>query len=229
MGRRRARFGYRSLVVALGMALAATGPAAGSPAAGAAPPTIRGHVRVDQVGYATGEAKRAFLLAEAPAGGAQETASRSAGQYRPGSAKSPSRTGTARSRTARSRAARSSWRARPAGASAGAAAAGNATATRPTTSRTTIRSRRIGHIGRLTRGSAQVATAGAQGRRRRCLPRRRRSRRIRSLGVDTLSIDLSSASSPTSRAPAARPASSPPCARRLTDQPAVRQGEQKDG
>ncbi|MFL6184555.1 MAG: glycoside hydrolase family 9 protein, partial [Actinomycetes bacterium] len=71
MGRRRARFGYRSLVVALGMALAATGPAAGSPAAGAAPPTIRGHVRVDQVGYATGEAKRAFLLAEAPAGGAR--------------------------------------------------------------------------------------------------------------------------------------------------------------
>jgi len=71
MGRRRARFGYRSLVVALGMALAATGPAAGSSAAGAAPPTIRGHVRVDQVGYATGEAKRAFLLAEAPAGGAR--------------------------------------------------------------------------------------------------------------------------------------------------------------
>lgn len=68
---RRARFGYRSLVVALGMALAATGPVAGSPAAGAAPPTIRGHVRVDQVGYATGEAKRAFLLAEAPAGGAR--------------------------------------------------------------------------------------------------------------------------------------------------------------
>jgi hypothetical protein len=71
MGRRRARFGYRSLVVALGMALAATGPAVGSPAVGAAPPTIRGHVRVDQVGYATGEAKRAFLLAEGPAGGAR--------------------------------------------------------------------------------------------------------------------------------------------------------------
>jgi endoglucanase len=71
MGRWRACFGYRSLVVALGMALAATGPAAGSPAAGAAPPTIRGHVRVDQVGYATGEAKRAFLLAEAPTGGAR--------------------------------------------------------------------------------------------------------------------------------------------------------------
>jgi len=71
MGRRRARFGYRSLVVALGMALAATGPVVGSPAVGAAPPTIRGHVRVDQVGYATGEAKRAFLLAEGPAGGAR--------------------------------------------------------------------------------------------------------------------------------------------------------------
>ena len=71
MGRRRARFGYRSLVVALRMALAATGPAVGSPAVGAAPPTIRGHVRVDQVGYATGEAKRAFLLAEGPAGGAR--------------------------------------------------------------------------------------------------------------------------------------------------------------
>jgi endoglucanase len=68
---RRARFGYRSLVVALGTALAATGPAVGSPAVGAAPPTIRGHVRVDQVGYATGEAKRAFLLAEGPAGGAR--------------------------------------------------------------------------------------------------------------------------------------------------------------
>ncbi|HEY6590883.1 MAG TPA: glycoside hydrolase family 9 protein [Actinomycetota bacterium] len=68
---RRARFGYRSLVVALGMASAATGPAVGSPAVGAAPPTIRGHVRVDQVGYATGEAKRAFLLAEGPAGGAR--------------------------------------------------------------------------------------------------------------------------------------------------------------
>jgi endoglucanase len=76
MGRRRARFGYRSLVVALGVALAAAGPAAGSPAAGspaagAAPRTIRGLVRVDQVGYAVGEVKRAYLMAEAPADGAR--------------------------------------------------------------------------------------------------------------------------------------------------------------
>jgi hypothetical protein len=54
----------------LGVALVA-GPVAGPPAAGAAPVTIRGVVRVDQVGYAPGEAKRAFLLAEAPAGGAR--------------------------------------------------------------------------------------------------------------------------------------------------------------
>jgi endoglucanase len=70
MGRRRARFGYRSLVVALGVALAAAGPATGSPA-GAAPRTIRGLVRVDQVGYAVREAKRAYLMAEAPADGAR--------------------------------------------------------------------------------------------------------------------------------------------------------------
>jgi hypothetical protein len=49
--------------------LAATGLAAGAPAAGAAPGTVAGVVRVDQVGYAVGEPKRAFLLAEAPAGG----------------------------------------------------------------------------------------------------------------------------------------------------------------
>ena len=68
MGRRRSRLGYRSLVAALGVALVA-GPVAGSPAAAPAP--VRGAVRVDQGGYAPGEAKGAFLLAEAPAGGAR--------------------------------------------------------------------------------------------------------------------------------------------------------------
>jgi hypothetical protein len=53
------------------VALAAAGLVAGSPAAGAAAGTIRGVVRVDQVGYATGESKRAFLLAEAPAAAAR--------------------------------------------------------------------------------------------------------------------------------------------------------------
>ena len=70
MGRRRFRLGCRALVAVLGVALVA-GPVAGPPAAGAARATIRGVVRVDQVGYAPGEAKRAFLLAEAPAGGAR--------------------------------------------------------------------------------------------------------------------------------------------------------------
>ena len=51
----------RALLVAV--ALAATGLAAGSPAAGATAGTLRGVVRLDQVGYATGERKRAFLLA----------------------------------------------------------------------------------------------------------------------------------------------------------------------
>jgi len=60
--------GYRSLVAIVGAALLAAGPVAGSPAVGAAPPAIHGVVRLDQVGYAIGEAKRAFLLAEAPVG-----------------------------------------------------------------------------------------------------------------------------------------------------------------
>jgi endoglucanase len=68
MGHRRSPMGYRSLVAIVGAALLAAGPVAGSPAAGAAPPAIHGVVRLDQVGYATGEAKRAFLLAEAPVG-----------------------------------------------------------------------------------------------------------------------------------------------------------------
>ena len=51
----------------LGVALVAAGPVAASPAAGAAPGTVRGVVRLDQVGYAIGEAKRAYLMAEAPA------------------------------------------------------------------------------------------------------------------------------------------------------------------
>jgi endoglucanase len=67
MGYRRSRFGYRSLVAVLGVALVAAGPVAASPAAGAAPGTVRGVVRLDQVGYAIGEAKRAYLMAEAPA------------------------------------------------------------------------------------------------------------------------------------------------------------------
>ncbi|HET6729168.1 MAG TPA: cellulase N-terminal Ig-like domain-containing protein, partial [Jiangellaceae bacterium] len=67
MGYRRSRFGYRSLVAILGVALVAAGPVAASPAAGAAPGTVRGVVRLDQVGYAIGEAKRAYLMAEAPA------------------------------------------------------------------------------------------------------------------------------------------------------------------
>ena len=67
MGYRRSRFGYRSLVAVLGVALVAAGPVAASPAAGAAPGAVRGVVRLDQVGYAIGEAKRAYLMAEAPA------------------------------------------------------------------------------------------------------------------------------------------------------------------
>src|SRR5215207_2115947 len=65
-GHRRSPMGYRSLVAIVGAALLAAGPVAGSPAVGAAPPAIHGVVRLDQVGYAIGEAKRAFLLAEAP-------------------------------------------------------------------------------------------------------------------------------------------------------------------
>jgi hypothetical protein len=68
MGHRRSPMGYRSLVAIVGAALLAAGPVAGSPAVGAAPPAIHGVVRLDQVGYAIGEAKRAFLLAEAPVG-----------------------------------------------------------------------------------------------------------------------------------------------------------------
>jgi len=68
MGHRRSPMGYRFLVAIVGAALLAAGPVAGSPSAGAAPPAIHGVVRLDQVGYATGEAKRAFLLAEAPVG-----------------------------------------------------------------------------------------------------------------------------------------------------------------
>ena len=71
MGHRRSRSGYRSLVAIVGAALLAVGPVTGSPAAGAAPRTIHGVVRLDQVGYAIGEAKRAFLMAEAPAGAAR--------------------------------------------------------------------------------------------------------------------------------------------------------------
>jgi endoglucanase len=67
----RARSGFRARAALVAAALAATGLAAGSPAAGAAPGTVRGVVRVDQVGYAIGERKQAFLLAEAPAGAAR--------------------------------------------------------------------------------------------------------------------------------------------------------------
>jgi hypothetical protein len=68
----RARSPFRARAALLAFTLAAAGLATGSPAAGtAAAGTVRGAVRVDQVGYATGEHKRAFLLAEAPAGGAR--------------------------------------------------------------------------------------------------------------------------------------------------------------
>ena len=56
MGHRRSHMGYRFLVAIVGAALLAAGPVAGSPSAGAAPPAIHGVVRLDQVGYATGEA-----------------------------------------------------------------------------------------------------------------------------------------------------------------------------
>ena len=52
----------RSLAVAVGTALLASGLGA---AAGRTNGTVHGVVRVDQVGYASGEAKRAFLLADA--------------------------------------------------------------------------------------------------------------------------------------------------------------------
>jgi endoglucanase len=71
MGPRRSRLGCRSLIAIVGVALVAAGPVAGSPAADTAPGTIRGVVRLDQVGYAIGEAKRAFLMAEAPVGTAR--------------------------------------------------------------------------------------------------------------------------------------------------------------
>jgi hypothetical protein len=46
MGYRRSRFGCRSLVAVLGVALVAAGPVAAAPAAGAAPGTVRGVVRL---------------------------------------------------------------------------------------------------------------------------------------------------------------------------------------
>jgi hypothetical protein len=58
------------MAVLAGVTLLATCLGARAPVAGGAPQTVAGAVRVDQVGYATHEPKRAFLLAEAPAGGA---------------------------------------------------------------------------------------------------------------------------------------------------------------
>jgi len=64
--------GFRARAALVAVTLAATGLAVRSPAAGAAPGGVRGVVRVDQVGYAVGERKQAFLLAEAPAAGGHE-------------------------------------------------------------------------------------------------------------------------------------------------------------
>jgi len=61
---------YRRLAVVAGVALLATCLGARGPAAGGTQRAVGGVVRVDQVGYASHEAKRAFLLAEAPARGA---------------------------------------------------------------------------------------------------------------------------------------------------------------
>jgi len=75
----RARWAFRMRAALVAVTLATTGLAVGSPAAGAAPGSVRGAVRVDQVGYAVGEHKQAFLLAEAPAGGPGSRSSTPAG------------------------------------------------------------------------------------------------------------------------------------------------------
>src|SRR5829696_4888270 len=59
----------RSVALVGGVVLLASSLAAAGTAAVAAPPAIHGRVRVDQVGYATGEPKRAVLMADAPAAG----------------------------------------------------------------------------------------------------------------------------------------------------------------
>ena len=62
----------RRMAVVLGVALvAASLGASGAAAAGGTAQVVHGAVRVDQVGYGRNEAKRAFLLAEAPSAGAR--------------------------------------------------------------------------------------------------------------------------------------------------------------
>src|SRR5687768_3855395 len=58
----------RSLLAIALVGLLVTGPAAVT--AGPAAAGVTGLVRVDQVGYAVGEAKRAYLMASTPADGA---------------------------------------------------------------------------------------------------------------------------------------------------------------
>ena len=59
---------YRQAAVVAGVALLATCLGARAPVTAGAARVVAGAVRVDQVGYAAHEPKRAFLLAEAPAG-----------------------------------------------------------------------------------------------------------------------------------------------------------------
>jgi hypothetical protein len=59
----------RSVALVGGVVLLAASLAGTGTAAVAAPPAIHGRVRVDQVGYASGETKRAVLMADAPAAG----------------------------------------------------------------------------------------------------------------------------------------------------------------
>src|SRR5579863_1274577 len=66
-GRRRRRFHYRLLVAALVLVpLAGLAPA---PTVAASTPVVA-QVRVDQVGYASGASKRAYLMTSAPRAGA---------------------------------------------------------------------------------------------------------------------------------------------------------------
>ena len=89
----------RRMAVVLGVALVAASLGASGSAAGGTAQVVHGAVRVDQVGYATGEAKHAYLMAPSAATGARYAVvdGRGATVLPAGSARSPAR-GTTGSR-----------------------------------------------------------------------------------------------------------------------------------